>query len=63
MNQLRRISEIDPAKVLALDTDQLKMFEKMLFEDAKKAQSLTALVRRELKKRRRAESSVDALPQ
>lgn len=60
MKELRRISEIEPAKVLTLDTEQLKMLEKMLFEDAKKAQSLTALIRRELKKRRRVSPCVDA---
>lgn len=60
MKELRRISEIDPTKVLTLDTEQLKMLEKMLFEDAKKAQSLTALIRRELKKRRRVSPCVDA---
>lgn len=60
MKELRRISEIDPGKVLTLDTEQLKALEKMLFEDAKKAQSLTALIRRELKKRRRASPCVDA---
>ena len=60
MKELRRISEIDPTKVLTLDTEQLKMLEKMLFEDAKKAQSLTALICRELKKRRRASPCVDA---
>ena len=60
MKELRRISEIEPTKVLTLDTEQLKALEKMLFEDAKKAQSLTALIRRELKKRRRASPCVDA---
>jgi hypothetical protein len=60
MKELRRISEIEPAKVLTLDTEQLRMLEKMLFEDAKKAQSLTALIRRELKKRRRVSPCVDA---
>ena len=57
---MRRIVDIDPDKALALDTDQLKMLEKMLFEDAKKAQSLTALIRRELKRRRRQSVCADA---